>query len=74
MDATAEIGRSPVSKSRFSLSMEMRRLTRDGTFEPFSRDQIIRREQGRDRKILIFLVQLTTRRNGNLTRSMHTLF
>ena len=30
---------------RFSLSMEMSRLTRDGTAEPVSRDQIIRRER-----------------------------
>ena len=32
----------------FSLSMEMSRLTRDGTAEPVSHDQIIRRgrEQG----------------------------
>ena len=32
--------------TRFSLSMEMRRLTRDGTAEPVSRDQIVRRERG----------------------------
>ena len=32
--------------TRFSLSMEMSRLTRDGTAEPVSRDQIIRRERG----------------------------
>ena len=30
----------------FSLSMEMSRLTRDGTAEPVSRDQILRRERG----------------------------
>ena len=32
--------------NRFSLSMEMSRLTRDGTAEPVSRDQILRRERG----------------------------
>ena len=32
--------------TRFSLSMEMSRLTRDGTAEPISRDQILRRERG----------------------------
>ena len=32
--------------TRFSLSMEMSRLTRDGTAEPVSRDQILRRERG----------------------------
>ena len=47
MDAVAEIGRNPVSIStRFSLSMEMSRLTRDGTAEPVSRDRILRRERG----------------------------
>ena len=30
----------------FSLSMEMSRLTRDGTDEPVSRDQILKRERG----------------------------
>ena len=47
MDATAELGRNPVSKHRrFSLSMEMSRLTRDGTAEPVSRDQILRHARG----------------------------
>ena len=32
--------------STFSLSMEMNRLARDGTAEPVSRDQILRRERG----------------------------
>ena len=32
--------------TRFSLSMEMSRLTRDGTAEPVSRDQILRHAQG----------------------------
>ena len=46
MDAAAELGRSPVSNTRFSLSMEMSRLTRDGTAEPVSRDQILRHARG----------------------------
>ena len=47
MDAAAELGRNPVSKHIFSLSiMAMSRLTRDGTAEPISRDQILRRERG----------------------------
>ena len=33
-------------KSLFSLSMEMSRLTRDGTAEPVSRDQILRHVRG----------------------------
>ena len=41
MDAAAELGRNPAS-TRFSLSMEMSRLTRDGTAEPVSRGQILR--------------------------------
>ena len=46
----------------------MSRLTRDGTAESVSRDQILG-----DRGILIFPVQLTTSRIGNLTRLIHTL-
>ena len=51
--------------------MEMSRLPRDGTAEPVSRDQILRhaRVQGN----IIFPVQLTTSRIGNLTRLIHTL-
>ena len=48
MDAVAELGRNPVSKHQISLSMEMSRLTRDGTAEPISRDQTLRRERGRE--------------------------
>ena len=50
----------------------MSRLTRVGTAEPVSRDQIFRHARGQ-RGILIFLVQLTTSRIGNLTRLIHTL-
>ena len=48
MDAAAELGRNPVSliSTRFSLSMEMSRLTWDGTAEPVSRDQIFRHARG----------------------------
>ena len=45
MDAVAEIGRIP-EVTRFSLSMEMSKLTRDGTAEPVSRDLILRRKRG----------------------------
>ena len=45
MNAAAELGRNPVS-TRFSLGMEMSRLTRDGTAEPVSRDPFLRRERG----------------------------
>ena len=53
--------------------MEMSRLTRDGTAEPvFSRET---KSTGADvdREILIFPVELTTSRIGNLTRLIHTV-
>ena len=46
MDAAAELKRNPVVSTRFSLSMEMSRLARDGTAEPVSRGQIHWRERG----------------------------
>ena len=49
----------------------MSRLTRDGTAEPVSRDQILRHARGQEN--IIFPVQLTTSRIGNLTRLIHTL-
>ena len=49
----------------------MSRLTRDGTAEPVSRDQILRRERGQGN--IHFPCQLTTSRIGNLTRLIHTL-
>ena len=49
----------------------MSRLTRDGTVEPVSRDQILRNARGQGD--IIFPVQLTTSRIGNLTRLIHTL-
>ena len=58
-------------KSIISLSMEMSRLTRDGTAEPVSGDQILRHARGQ--RNIIFPVQLTTSRIGNLTRLIHTL-
>ena len=39
-------GGIPQVSPRFSLSMEMSRLTRDGIAEPVSRDQVLRRERG----------------------------
>ena len=49
----------------------MSRLTRDGTAEPVSRDQILRHARGQ--RNIIFPVQLTTSRIGNLTRLIHTV-
>ena len=49
MDAAAESGRNSVSKHQIqpdaATSMEMSRLTRDGTAETVSRDQILRHER-----------------------------
>ena len=70
MDAAAELGRNPVS-TIFSLSMEMSRLTRDGTAEPVSQTKFSGTHG--DRGTFIFPVQLTTSRIGNLTRLIHTL-
>ena len=39
-------GGIPLVSTRFSLSMEMSRLTRDGTAEPVSRDRILRHARG----------------------------
>ena len=50
----------------------MSRLTRDGTAEPVSRDQLLRREQ-RGQEMFNFHDHLTTSRVGNLTRLIHTL-
>ena len=65
-------GGIPGLSTRFSLSMEMNTLTRDGTAEPASRDQMLRHERGQGtRNFPCF--QLITSRNGNLTRLIHTL-
>ena len=72
MDAAAELGRNPVSKHQIQPEYgEMSRLTRDGTAEPVSRDQILRHARGQGN--IIFPVQPTTSRIGNLTRLIHTL-
>ena len=69
MDAAAEIGKE--CKHQIQPIWRMSRLTRDGTAEPVSQDKILKRERGQgadgDRVILIFCVQLTTSRIGNLT-------
>ena len=53
--------------------METSRLTRDGTTEPVSQDQILTGTNA-DREILFFPVQLTTSSIGNYnTRLIHTL-
>ena len=46
MDAVAESGRNLVSTHHIQPEYGDGRLTRDGTVEPVSRDQIFRRERG----------------------------
>ena len=65
MDAAAEIRRTPVS-TRFSLSMETSRLTRDGFAELVSRDQILRCERGQ--RNIQFSCSADHEQIGHLTR------
>ena len=67
-DAAAEIGRNSVSKHQIHACVrtEMSRLTRDGTAEPVSRDQISGANEYRE--ISIFPVNLTKSRISNLTQ------
>ena len=72
MDAAAELGRNPVSKHQIQPEFGVSRLTRDGTAEPVSRDQILRRERRQGNIYFYFPVQLTTCSSDNLTRLIHT--
>ena len=54
-----------------ALVWRMSGLSRNGTAELVSRDQILRRGRGQGKKY--FPVQLTTSRIGSQTRSIHTL-
>ena len=49
-----------MSKTRFSLSMEINRMTRDGTAEPNPSRETKFSGANEDREIFIFPVQLTT--------------
>ena len=69
MDVTAELGRNPASKHR--IQSEYGDEQADRTAEPVSRDQILRHARGQGK--IIFPVQLTTSRIGNLTRLIYTL-
>ena len=72
MDATAEIGMNLVSKHQ--IQPEYGELAGwRGTGRPNPSREIKFSGPNGDREIFIFPVQLTTRRVGNLTRSIHTL-
>ena len=60
-------GGIPQVSTRFSLSVEMSRLTRDGILPNPSRETKFSGVNA-DREIFFFRVQLTTSRIGNLTR------
>ena len=69
MDAAAKSGRNPVSKHKIQPECgDKSGLTRNGTAEPLSRDQILRRERGQGK--FIISVQLATSRIGNLTHAV----
>ena len=73
MDAAAELGRNPVSKHQIQLKYgDEQRLKRDGTAEPVSRGQILRRERGQGNNSFS-PAQLTTSRIGNLAQLIHTI-
>ena len=74
MDTAAEIGRNPVV-SKHQIQPECGKLAGGrGTGRPNpSHETKFSGANGDDRKIFIFLVQLTTSRIGNVTRLIHTL-
>ena len=63
MDPAAELGRNPVSKHQIQPENGLPNPSRETKFSGVNAD----------REILIFPVQLTTSRIGNLTRLIHTL-
>ena len=71
MDAVAELGRNPVSKHHIQPEYgDEQRLTRDGTAEPVSRDQILRRERGQGN--VHFPCSADHELGWQLTRLIHT--
>ena len=60
-----------IHQDQFSLSMERSRLTRDGTAESVSRDQILRREWGQGN--IHFPCSADHEQIGSLIRLIHTL-
>ena len=64
-------GGIPKVSTRFSLSMEMSRLTRDGTAEPVSREKILRHARGQGN--IHFPCSADHEQDWQLTRLIHTL-
>ena len=71
MDAAAELGRNPVSKHQ--TQPEYGDEQADVEREPNPSRETKFSGANADREMLIFCVQLTTSRVGNLTRLIHTL-
>ena len=72
MDATAEIGRNPVSKHHIQPEYGHEQADAGRDYRTPSRETKFSVANG-DREIFIFPVQLTTSRIGNLTRLILTL-
>ena len=74
MDAAAELGRNPVSKHQIQSEYgdEQADAGRYSILPNPSRETKFSGTNA-DRKIIIFPIQLTTRRTGNLTRLIHTI-
>ena len=73
MDAAAELGRNPVSKHQ--IQPEYGDEQADAGLDCRTRSREIKFSGANaDREILIFPVELTTCRSGNLTRLIHTRY
>ena len=70
-EATAENGVISQESSRFTLSIAMSRLTRDGTAEPVSLVQILRGERGPGN--ILVPCSADHMRDWQLTRRIHIL-
>ena len=67
MDAAPELGRNPVSKHQIQPECEDEQVDANPSHESKFLGT------NADREIIIFPLQLTTSRTGNLTRLIHTL-
>ena len=66
MTPLRKVGGNPASKHHVQPECgDMNRLTRDGTAEHVSRDQILRRERGQGKKQYFSCLTATTCRMGN---------
>ena len=73
MDAVADLGRNPVSKHQIQPKYGDEQADVGREYQTRLARPISQARTNADREILFFPVQLTTTRNGNLTRLVHTL-